>query len=98
MIFLNSKQAIVKTSIVLGLIFALNSCCSKKNSSSTNNINLLKVCPEEWIQNKMPSIDDAKNNSLPNEYFILDGKRRELKEFDLEWVKQNCNIKPQIVQ
>ncbi len=32
------------------------------------------------------------------EYFILEGKRREIKEFDMEWVKKNCSIKPQIVQ
>lgn len=32
------------------------------------------------------------------EYYIVDGKRRELKEFDIEWVKKNCNIKPTVVQ
>ena len=37
-------------------------------------------------------------SSEQKEYFILEGKRRELKEFDLDWIKKNCDIKPQIVQ
>ncbi len=79
--------------LILCLI-AVSSCCSKKNTTNNSTSNLIQACPEEWIQNKMPGPDikEAK------EYFIYEGQRRELKEFDLEWIKKNCNIKPQIVQ
>jgi hypothetical protein len=70
----------------------LYSCKCKKNTVNSNS-NLLKICPEEWIQNRMPG-----PGTNFEEYYIVDGKRRELKEFDLEWVKKNCNIKPTVVQ
>ncbi len=41
---------------------------------------LLQQCPEEWIQNKMPGVKSTENS----DYFIFEGKRRELKEFDLK--------------
>ncbi len=79
--------------LLYSIILLNNACCSKKNSTSTKS-NLIQACPEEWIQNNMPGLEskDVK------EYFIYEGQRRELKEFDLEWIKKNCNVKPQIVQ
>lgn len=76
------------------MVFALSACSCKKNASTENKSNLLQVCPDEWIQNAMP----GPNSKEIKEYFIYEGNRRELKEFDLEWIKKNCNIKPQIVQ
>lgn len=73
-------------------IFCLASCKCKQNTDS-NTSNLLQTCPEEWIQNRMPG-----PGTNFEEYFIIDGKRRELKEFDLEWIKKNCTIKPTVVQ
>ncbi len=87
------KTAVLQTVGILLLVVLINSCCAKKKKESGLSSNLLKVCPEEWIQNKMPGPDTQQQN----EYFILEGKRRELKEFDLEWIKKNCDIKPQIV-
>jgi hypothetical protein len=75
------------------LTLILSACCAKKNAIIHQH-SLLQVCPEEWIQNKMPSTDAQS----ANEYFIYEGKRREIKEFDMEWVKKYCTIKPQIVQ
>jgi hypothetical protein len=59
-----------------------------------NEIGEIKDCPEEWYQNEMPRIEG--DNSM-REYFIYKGERRELAEFDLEWVKANCGINPQVV-
>lgn len=53
---------------------------------------LLQQCPNKWIDNQMPG-----ETTRERQYFILDGKRRELKEFDLEWVRKNCKIKPEVV-
>ena len=30
-------------------------------------------------------------------YFILNGQRRELSEFDLSWVEKNCTVKEHVV-
>ena len=56
--------------------------------------NPLRVCPDEWYVNRMPSIG---RNNTSNEYFSYKGERRELSEFDVDWVKTNCSIEPQIL-
>jgi hypothetical protein len=63
----------------------------------TNKQTLLRVCPDAWIDNQMPLVIGPETEKTPRQYFILDGKRRELAEFDLEWVKEHCQIQPQIV-
>jgi hypothetical protein len=88
------RSKLIQFLFVSILFIGITSCCAKKKNNSENSSTLLRVCPEEWIQNKMPSTDAQS----ANEYFIYEGKRREIKEFDMEWVKKNCTIKPQIVQ
>ncbi len=85
--------SIVFVSLLCCTTLLYNACCSKK-SSTTNTTNLIQACPDEWIQNNMPGPESKE----VKEYFIYEGQRRELKEFDLDWIKKNCNIKPQIVQ
>lgn len=51
----------------------------------------LRTCPDEWIDNRMPVVGEPE---FPREYFILDGERMEMEEFDVEWVKENCGIEP----
>lgn len=36
-------------------------------------------------------------SDVQSQYFILDGKRRELDEFDIKWVQTNCSLKKQEV-
>lgn len=58
----------------------------------------LRQCPDAWYQNQMPTVTNEKADHLPaKEYFVIKGHRRELKEFDLNWVKENCKIKPTTV-
>ena len=74
-------------------------CPSNGGSAKTSlsvkvgGILLLKVCPEEWIQNRMPGIA---GDTTPKEYYRYKGIRRELSEFDVNWVKTNCSITPEI--
>ncbi|MBT4209397.1 MAG: hypothetical protein HOE19_00530 [Candidatus Komeilibacteria bacterium] len=56
--------------------------------------NKLQVCPDRWTDNQELPIVPGKET----QYFIIDGARRELDEFDLDWVKENCDIEPIIVQ
>jgi len=61
----------------------------------TPPVSLLRVCPEEWYDNRMPSTFGS--NDAPREYFIYKGVRRELSEFDVNWVKTNCSVEPKVV-
>ncbi len=56
----------------------------------------LQQCPDKWFDNRMPSVI-SKTPEI-REYFIFEGGRRELDEFDLEWIQKNCNLKKQVVQ
>ena len=59
----------------------------------TPSASLLRVCPEKWYDNRMPSTTVGPDD-IPNEYFIYKGVRRELSEFDGNWVKSNCSVRP----
>lgn len=45
-------------------------------------------CPDELIINKMPNISSQK----PESYYIKDGKRVEVSEYDSIWVNANCEV------
>ena len=55
---------------------------------------LLQVCPDELVVNEMPSTNVEVET---NEYYLLDGTRREIEEFDAEYVTENCEVPEQIV-
>ena len=53
----------------------------------------IQDCPEQLIINRMPG-----PNAEPKSYYIYKGERKEVKDFDAEWLKQNCqNIKTDTV-
>ncbi|MBL8030355.1 MAG: hypothetical protein JNN11_03845 [Candidatus Doudnabacteria bacterium] len=54
----------------------------------------MKSCPENWYENKMPGMSDS---SEPNEYYVYKGQRKELSEFDRDWVKNNCELEKEVV-
>ena len=57
----------------------------------------LKICPDEWINNQMPT--PVGSNNPPPQYFIVNGERRELSEFDVDWIKENCEVnEPTVVE
>jgi hypothetical protein len=56
-----------------------------------------RTCPEAWYLNAMPGTVPDKD-SPPREYLVVAGQRRELAEFDMEWIKANCPVnKPETV-
>lgn len=57
----------------------------------------LKICPDQWYDNQMPTT--VGNNNSPSQYFSIKGERRELSEFDVDWIKENCEVnEPTVVQ
>jgi len=51
-------------------------------------------CPDEKIINRMPSVGAS---SIPSTYYIQDGARREVSEYDADWVSTNCTVPESIV-
>ena len=68
------------------LLASLASC------SESQQAELIQDCPEEKIVNLMPTVGEAGDSAEPNAYFIYKGERRELSEFDLDWVEANCDV------
>lgn len=64
---------------------------SFKFSNSIVSAGKMQVCPDEWWQNDMPAIDSQKP-AKDRQYYILNGQRRELGEFDTNWVSKNCKV------
>lgn len=81
-------------------IFSCESSCLEGSSQEQA---LLRVCPDKKITNAIPgSVDDTsvpqENRGIPpREYFILNGERREVGEFDMLWVEENCSLEEQMV-
>lgn len=72
---------------------------SKSTSTSDSDIGR-RLCPDEWFENKMPQFVKEPNDgaSVSDQYFIIDGERRELEEFDLGWIKENCEVnQPEVI-
>lgn len=64
----------------------------------TNTRLLLKICPDVWIINKMPMVrGDDDGLTGESAYFIINGVRRNISEFDVDWIKLNCKVQPQYV-
>ncbi len=53
----------------------------------------LKACPENWYENKMPSMEKEEKS----EYYVYQGKRREISEFDAAYVRDNCKLEKETV-
>lgn len=59
-----------------------------------NAPSLLRECPDEKIVNRMPAIEPG---DAGNEYYVVDGARREVGEYDAAWVEANCQVPVQEV-
>ena len=83
----------VTGAVRLGTYFWEKSLLSNGAERSFNQVKI-QQCPERWIDNQMPTTD---KNKTQTQYFILNGARRELSEFDLVWIQKNCALEKQTV-
>lgn len=51
----------------------------------------IRQCPDVWIQNDMPGITSS--SQWPRQYFIIDGERKEIKDYNINWIKLHCSVK-----
>ncbi len=49
-----------------------------------------KECPDEKIINEMPVLSGT--SSLPSNYYIKNGQRKEISDYNKLWVKLNCKV------
>ncbi len=82
-------KSISLSAVIMVLITA---CAVTKNKAA-----LIQDCPEEKIVDKMPGIIDKDNPAPPNAYYLYKGQRREISEFDQQWLEKKCQIKESVV-
>lgn len=85
------KAAIAIVVAVLMLVILLGWQILANNISSSDK---LRVCPESWINNQMPCVGVRCTNGS---YYILNGKRHEITDFDQDWISRNCKLTPTTV-
>ena len=85
------------------IIFVLSGCNTpnekendknkQENPISIPQSEKIKKCPDEWVINKMPTTGPKKDE----QYLIVDGKRQEIENFDIDWIESNCKIEKEEV-
>ena len=93
----NNKMLKRNTLIIFATIFLTVILVIFKGGNIQTASSKKRVCPDEWIDNQMPQVKVDNETKTSTQYFIVDGKRKELDEYDLNWVHANCNITPQKV-
>ncbi|MBU1975431.1 MAG: hypothetical protein KKG59_03430 [Nanoarchaeota archaeon] len=58
-------------------------------------IGKLQFCPDEKIDNQMPP---SPGGDMTTEYYVVDGKRFEIEDFDADWVTGNCEVETTVAQ
>jgi len=64
----------------------VNGSCAWKVLSCSNG--LLEICPDVWYRNLMPGLEFSEEE----QYFVINGTRREMSDFNVNWIIYNCNI------
>ncbi len=72
-------------------------CYSPDRLSELNETGgqLIMECPDEWVINHSPAeITGEAGRKTSDEYFLLGGKRKEIDEFSMDYVRENCELQP----
>jgi hypothetical protein len=57
-------------------------------SADSNTGTGIKQCPEAWYDNQMP----GSSRSGTSQYLIVEGERREISDFNIQWIQKNCEV------
>ncbi len=82
--------AVILFFLVLLLGIYIGSEYQKLNQVAPVSVSKIHACPDEWIENKMPAVNQS--GSSPREYFIFAGQRKELSDYNVEWIRLNCKV------
>lgn len=88
-----------KLAALVLIAFIVAGCSSSiKEPNKQDNISaLLQICPDEWIDNQMPCACEAPPCECGGQYFIINGERKEIKNYDLNWIRANCDVQLEVV-
>ncbi|MES3030823.1 MAG: hypothetical protein V4697_00205 [Patescibacteria group bacterium] len=80
-----------KLLIIIGVIILLVAGYFAYMYWALGNDSLLHECPDEMIVNRMPGTEPQSS------YYIKNGERKEIADYDASWVKNNCTVPTQEV-
>jgi hypothetical protein len=83
--------SVLALAIVMGLVISNEIKPEKADQPEVAGASILRECPNEWVVNKMPGVVDG---VAREEYFVVNGERRETAMFDYAWVMENCDLEP----
>jgi hypothetical protein len=73
-------------------------CVTGGDSISRNSEGKILACPTEKIINKMPVMCiKAPCPAIDNSYYVYNNERKEISDFDANYVKNNCSVKESVV-
>lgn len=55
------------------------------------------VCPDAWIDDRMPRVVAPGERIAPRDYFIVAGRRRAIRPGERERARRRCGLEPRIV-
>ncbi len=88
------KNILSTTSIMLFILISIGALIFFFVSPGILNRNKIKDCPSEKIINMMPVMCiKAPCPPIDNSYYIYNGARKEITDFDAYYVKNSCNVK-----
>jgi len=76
----------------MDIIFFVSYDINPNNEPEDNvpDIGPLRFCPDQWVSDQMPSQKFVEPQQ--RQHFRVNGEFRRLSEFDVDWVKENCNL------
>jgi len=100
---MNKKIFFLILSIVVGVIvvFSLQNKEDEDKSAprytlppSTSQVpNKIKECPDAWYKSSTPVIvDNPIDAKYAGQYFMINDERRELRDYNIEWIEENCEV------
>ena len=70
--------------------------CDSSDKPFTISPVIIYTCPTWKITNAMPNVQSNAAQSSPTSYYVMsDGSRRELVEFDADWIRRKCTVREQ---
>lgn len=88
-----NKKKILLVIVVVGVI-AIGALGAAAFSYKSDNSYLIRECPDQWIENRMPPVE---SDASERQYFIFKSERKEIKQYDIDWIKNNCSVQVEYV-
>jgi|GEM_PF-195913 len=76
--------------------YSINAATNIIQTVRLTESSLIQECPSEMIVDRMPNVGPVEEDT--SSYYIFNESRREIEEFDVEWVSQNCSVLETIVE